>query len=144
MSSTHLDGRTFKEASVPRANLTNCARTVGTSLSPKCRSQAAWQRWGRQEAKTSFQRPARAALESVQAWSCLSPLSGEGRLQMQAGWGRWLLHWSSTGSSGFRGGRPAHTEKEGCPENSWQAWGSQMRPPGTEELYSESVFWGPE
>lgn len=73
MSSTHLDGRTFKEASVPRANLTNCTRTVGTSLSPKCRSQAAWQRWGRQEAKTSFQRPARAALESVQAWSCLSP-----------------------------------------------------------------------
>lgn len=45
MSSTHLDGQTFKEASVPQANLTPCARTVGISLSPKCRSQAAWRNW---------------------------------------------------------------------------------------------------
>lgn len=69
-----------------QANLTACARTVGISLSPKCRSQAACQKWGRQE--TSSQRPAWAALESAQAWSCLSPLGGQGRLQMEAGRGR--------------------------------------------------------
>lgn len=99
-----------------QANLTACARTVGISLSPKCRSQAACQKWGRQE--TSSQRPAWAALESAQAWSCLSPLGGQGRLQMEAGRGRGFSTGLAQAAQAFRGGRPAHTEKQGHPENS--------------------------